>query len=372
MANQTQIRSTIESINRIAEQTQFGQRKLLDGSAGILANVTSVSDVSSIYIGGTFAGQPVTGGPITMAQVTAGDRAQVALGATFTAATTVVTTSGTFIINGYAFSSNGTETLQELTSKINAMSGTTGVTASISGSGPVSVQLTQNSYGAQFGISFFDGSNILHNAASATDAGTDAIYDVTVTTDAGVTTVPFTGGRGQLESGLRLTDTYGNRIVLTESGNANLTSAAKVGQITAGSVRFQIGGNSNQSVSFSMPVIFANQLGTGAVTGMSLADVDVTNPTGAQNAMRIIDAAIEQLSTLRGTLGSFQANFLESNVRSLSVAQENLTASESQIRDADMAEEITGLTRLQILQQSGMSVLAQANQMPQGVLKLLQ
>lgn len=371
-ANQTEIRSAIESINRIAEQTQFGSKHLLDGSAGILANVTDVADVASIYVGGTFAGQSVQSGPITMTRVTQGDRAQISLAATFTDASTVVSTAGTFVINGYSFTSNGNETVQALVAKINAMSGTTGVTASITGGGPVSVELTQNTYGSQYSINFFDPSNILHTAASASDTGTDAIFSVAMTTDAGVTTVPFTGGRGANESGLRLMDTYGNIILLTEAGNAGMSSATNVGQITAGAVRFQIGGNTNQSVQYSMPVIFANRLGTGAVPGQSLADLDVTSSTGAQNAMRIIDDAITQLAQIRGNLGSFQKNFLESNVRSLATAQENLTASESQIRDADMAEEITNMTRLQILQQSGMAVLAQANQMPQSVLRLLQ
>jgi flagellin len=75
---------------------------------------------------------------------------------------------------------------------------------------------------------------------------------------------------------------------------------------------------------------------------------------------------------MRGSLGSFQSNFLESTVRSLGVAQENLTAAESQIRDADMATEMTRYTQLQILQQSGISMLAQANQAPQSILSLLQ
>jgi flagellin len=120
-----------------------------------------------------------------------------------------------------------------------------------------------------------------------------------------------------------------------------------------------------------MPVIFSNRLGSGAISGQNLSTIDVTTQQGAQDAMRIIDAAIEELAQRRGELGSFQSNFLESTVRSLAVAQENLTASESQIRDADMALEITAFTRLQILRESGMSILAQANQQPQGILSLL-
>jgi flagellin len=371
-ANQTQIRSTLQSINRIAEQTQFGNKKLLNGTSGTLANVTSVDHVSSIFMGGTFAGEAVVSGPITVARVTQGTRASVSLGNSFASANTIVSTSGSFVINGYSFTSSGNETVQSLVNKINTMSNVTGVTAAVTGSGPVSISLTQNTFGSQHSISFFDPSNIIHNAASASSTGVNAIFNVSVTTSAGVTTVPFTGGRGPLESGLKLSDNYGNVIQLSENGNASITAAATlVGQVTAGTVQFQIGGNSDQSVQFSMPTVFANRLGTGAVAGMTLADIDVSTQTGAQNAMRVIDDAIQQLAQLRGELGSFQRNFLESTVRSLQIAQENLTATESEIRDADMATEITNLTRQQILMQSGQSVLAQANQIPQGILGLL-
>lgn len=372
-ANQTQIRSTIQSINRIAEQTQFGTKRLLDGSAGILANVTAVDDISSIYMGGTFGGLSVASGAITMAKVTQGTRASVTLGNSFASANTIVTATGSFVINGYSFTSNGTETVQSLVNKINSMSATTGVSAQVSGAGPVGIVLNQNTYGSQHSISFFDPSNILHNAASATSTGVDAVFDVTITTSAGVTTVPFTGGRGPKESGLRLTDNFGNAILVSESGNAALTGTPTlVGQITAGSVQFQIGANTGQSVSFSLPTVYANRLGTNVIAGKTLADLDVTTQQGAQDAMRIIDDAVRQLAQLRGELGSFQANFLDSTVRSLSIAQENLASTESMIRDADMAKEITEFTRLQILNQSGMSVLAQANNIPQGILQLLQ
>lgn len=371
-ANQTQIRSTIASINRIAEQTQFGSKKLLNGTAGALANVTSTANVDSIYMGGTFNGDSVMSGPITMNRVTQGTRAAIALGNTFASPNTVVTTAGSFVINGYSFTSSGTETVSSLAAKINEMSGTTGVTAQITGAGPYGISLTQATYGSQHRIDFFDPSNVLHNAASATSQGTNAVFNVSVTTDNGVQTIPFTGGQGPQESGLRLTDRDGNAIVINENGNNSVTSATQVGVLTAGTVRFQIGAFANQSVAFSMPTVFAQNLGTGAVPNGSISSLDVTTQQGSHDAMKIIDAAITQLAQQRGELGSFQKNFLESTARSLGVAKENLTSSESQIRDADMALEITEYTRLQILQQSGMSVLGQANKQPQQVLQLLQ
>jgi flagellin len=99
--------------------------------------------------------------------------------------------------------------------------------------------------------------------------------------------------------------------------------------------------------------------------------MDLTSAAGAAAAMAAIDTAIETVTRARGDIGSFQRNVLESNVRSLGVAKENLAATESTIRDTDVAEEMTNYTKLQILQQAGMSMLAQANAAPQSVLSLL-
>ena len=88
-------------------------------------------------------------------------------------------------------------------------------------------------------------------------------------------------------------------------------------------------------------------------------------------ASQIIERAIRQVAVLRGRLGAFEKNTLETNINSLSVALENVTASESTIRDADFAEETAALTRAQILTQAGTSVLATANTTPQSVLSLL-
>jgi flagellin len=85
----------------------------------------------------------------------------------------------------------------------------------------------------------------------------------------------------------------------------------------------------------------------------------------------VLSEAIRQVANLRGRLGAFQKNILETNVNSLSVALENVTASESAIRDADFAAETAALTRAQILVQANTSVLAQANSAPQNVLALL-
>ena len=106
-------------------------------------------------------------------------------------------------------------------------------------------------------------------------------------------------------------------------------------------------------------------------TGLNVDAIDVSSLAGAQSAITAIDTAIGDVSTLRGTLGAVQNRF-EHTIANLQVAQENLAASESRIRDTDMAQEMMAFTRAQILQQAGTAMLAQANAAPQSVLQLLQ
>ena len=140
------------------------------------------------------------------------------------------------------------------------------------------------------------------------------------------------------------------------------------------SLVFQIGANVGQTTAIGLRNMSASSLGKNIPGNMwsSLAKIDVTTVQGAQDAQSIIDASINEVSTTRGSLGSFQKNTLESNLRNLRIASQNLTASESQIRDTDMAEEMSEYTKNQILVQAGMAMLAQANQMPQTVLQLFQ
>ena len=138
------------------------------------------------------------------------------------------------------------------------------------------------------------------------------------------------------------------------------------------SLVFQIGANVGQTASIAIRNMASSSLGKNLAGNMftSLANIDVTSVQGAQDAQSIIDLAINEVSTTRGTLGSFQKNTLESNLRNLRIASQNLTASESLIRDTDMAEEMSEFTKNQILQQTGMAMLAQSNQLPQVVLSL--
>jgi flagellin len=125
---------------------------------------------------------------------------------------------------------------------------------------------------------------------------------------------------------------------------------------------FQIGANSGQTLSLTI----TNQ----DTTTLGINGVDVSTQAGAASAITALDTAIETVSGSRADLGAVQ-NRLEHTVNNLNVAAENLAASESRIRDTDMAKEMMSFTRAQILSQAGTAMLAQANQAPQGVLSLL-
>jgi flagellin len=125
---------------------------------------------------------------------------------------------------------------------------------------------------------------------------------------------------------------------------------------------FQIGANAGQTIG----VTIADQ----DATALGVDTVDVSTKAGAEAAITAISGAIDTVSGSRADLGAVQ-NRLEHTINNLSVASENLAASESRIRDTDMASEMVSFTRSQILSQAGTAMLAQANQVPQGVLSLL-
>ena len=124
---------------------------------------------------------------------------------------------------------------------------------------------------------------------------------------------------------------------------------------SASTVSFQVGANDNDQITVTTESL-----------GGKVGSIDVSQTS----AISAIDAAIQNVSTLRSTFGAVQ-NRLEHTLNNISTYQENLTASESRIRDVDMASEMVEFSKDQILQQAGTSMLAQANQAPQGVLSLL-
>jgi flagellin len=142
---------------------------------------------------------------------------------------------------------------------------------------------------------------------------------------------------------------------------------------TSGTISFQVGANAGETVSVTTKDITASATSAGmaALKTVGAAATDAAASTAfATVTLDNIDDAIEKISSLRAGFGAVQ-NRLEHRLNNLATYQENLVASESRIRDVDMASEMVDFTKLQILQQAGTSMLAQANQAPQSVLSLL-
>jgi len=236
-----------------------------------------------------------------------------------------------------------TDDLSALQTSINENTGTTGITATLSGD-KQSITLTQ-AYGADIKIEDFAHDQAVTNTTDATKAVTESIT--------------LTGSEG---TGTKLTDGG-------TTAEASQTDSAIVG----GNLTFSSpsGFNVTSSVSADAGSLFNSTAGTHEVSTLSsITDIDITSVEGAANAIKSIDGAISQIDTIRGDLGAIQNRF-ESTISNLSNVSENLSAARSRILDADIAQETSSMTKQNILQQAGVSILAQANQAPQLALSLL-
>ncbi|NLK62435.1 MAG: flagellin, partial [Fusobacteria bacterium] len=141
------------------------------------------------------------------------------------------------------------------------------------------------------------------------------------------------------------------------------------GNFSTAGLRFQVGANEGQSVSITFGSMRASALG---ISGASVSQaISITSAGAAESAISKIDEAIETVSGERSKYGAMQ-NRLEHTTNNLRTAGENLQAAESRIRDADMAKEVINFSKNQILIQSGVAMLSQANSSPSSVLSLLQ
>ena len=156
-------------------------------------------------------------------------------------------------------------------------------------------------------------------------------------------------------------ETLVNKDGITLAGDINTVEGTKAGK----ELTLQIG---DTSADFNQMTVGVNDMHTKA---LGIDAIDISTQDGAQKAVDLIKTAINSVSSTRGDLGAIQ-NRLEHTINNLSVTAENMTAAESRIRDVDMANEMMAYTKNNILVQSSQAMLAQANQIPQGVLQLLQ
>jgi flagellin len=275
--------------------------------------------------------------------------------------------NGAIIINNVSVALTATDTAATAVAKINLVSGQTGVTASQSNN---IITLTSVAYGsgAKIDISYSGGvtrDNFFGGAPTVT-AGVDVVASFT----GGSVNASNITGNGRTWTGPANSDLAGAVFYLNGAANSTLQVT-----VTQGSLQFQVGSEVGQTAAVNVTGTAANKLGVGATgletSAQTVADIDVTTTAGARDAVRLIDQAIKQVSTVRGDLGAVQKNVFESAINSLSIAVENIMASESSIRDTDIAAEISEFTKAQILMNSSIAMLAQANQAPQALLQLL-
>jgi flagellin len=267
--------------------------------------------------------------------------------------------ASTINVNNTSISIAANSTMGGVVNAINQQTGTTGVTASLvantgTQSGTYSVQLSRSDVGSNTSIQYSESSNTLNQGGTASATGTDASGHV----GSGATEVLFNQGQGNT-----LISSQGDQIQLaagTQAGTIN--DAFEITSGTGNALFFQIGSNSGDTASVSIGNMSTNALGLGSI--------DVTSGTGAAAAITAIDKAISTVSTQSASLGAFQ-NQLQSNVSSLTTANENISASASSITDVNMASEMSQFTKYQILAQASTSMLTQANSVQQNLLSLI-
>lgn len=421
VADQSELDNIIGSVTRIAEQTQFGGKKILDGSVSAFrsnsAIVTSAA-YGNYYSAGLKDGSVVKGyHTISISAMATKGNLHISGGdATIisgSAANTIDGMSGsdkfiaTFSVSvaGRTVTVVSGQTKNDFLNLLNAVGSEVGFSAVVvtgaasqvysgiqtgnnSGVNTGNIALIGDSYGAAYEISysFVGGASGATTLATTWSAGTDMTANLHLNTG-GVGQVASTGNTAitlaQTGKTLTLVSTtagQGFRIELaanlgTTGSWAGSTGGTFVGVIDGMSAgaNFQVGANVGQTVSVDLASMRANDIGIGASSRYrSLAELGGSLVGGgAQDALTVIDKAIADVTNQRGKLGAFQSNTLESGLNSLRVSKENLTGAESTIRDVDFAEESASFTKYQILVQASTAMLAQANQLPQNVLKLL-
>lgn len=361
-ANQAEIDNALDTIDRIANNTQFGTKRLLNGEAGINGLSSDTTQVTFLN-----ATQDTAAGSYTVDVTTAGARATRDAG---TAQTANLAADETLVINGVSIDLTAGMSQAQVINRINDFSNQTGVIADGNGASSAT-RLYTDAFGDDASIT------VVSDTASAASSsgfgttelqsgGTDVVIDIGGNVYTGQGNVVTATGGG--EDGLTIQIEADTDPVTTVSG----ASVASV-QVRDESLSFQIGPNANQSAKIAINKAEASSLGIGAPSNQfaNLGEIKVLTAAQSNDALAVVDRAINDITNLRGTLGAFQQNTLQATSNNLRATLENTINAESVIRDTNFAEEISEFTKQQVLQQAGASVLSSANQVPQLVLSLL-
>lgn len=367
-AIQKEIDSLMEEIDRLASDTEFNTKSILDGSCcrqtssnNVGVKVISMTD----YVGLTTYGLTVDK-QATQSTFTTG-KLDMAAGDEFTE-------EGQIQINGELIRINPGETLEDAYAKIRDCCESmnidvkpvdgAGVEAEI---GAASALFFESKlYGAQHTIEVTTDSPVLAGilgvAGGTYVPGEDAEVTIDTGSDSGFSKTATTfieGGR------VTVSDRDGFCMIFDVSKveEADIPSSAEVTVLDAGFVAIQIGANEGQTIDISIPPVTCKSL--------NIEYCNVCTVAGASDSISKFNAAIEEVAAIRAKLGAYE-NRLDSATTSLDITSQNLTEACSRIEDVDMSAEMTSYTQLSVLAQAGTSMLAQANNRPQTILQLLQ
>ncbi len=394
-ANQLQIDSILQTVDRIAGATSFQGTKLLNGNfdykvSGVASGITDYKINGSKFNGASLNVN------VLVTQSAQQGGLYLSLGGT-NIDLGGATSSFTIEVGGSSGArqltfSSGTA-LSDIAASINSFKDVTGVQAKVSSTG---IKLYSSDFGSanfvsvkvvddggvdtgQLGIYNLSAANF--NAASTTrtsdfQGATNGIRDTGVDLGATINGIQATavGKTARIN-----TDFLDVSITLNDTTSQTLGavgSSAGAFNITGGGADFQLAGKVDIAgkVSLGISDIATRKLGTSSAGFLSsLASGNANNVIDgdATAAQKVVSAAIDQISSLRGRLGAFQKNTIGATIRSLNIANENTAAAQSVIQDADFAAETANLTRSQILVSASTNVLSLANQSPQSVLQLL-
>jgi len=384
-ANQLQIDAILQSINRLADSSSFGDIKLLNGTFDFTTSSVNVDGATGaaldhldkVQINGSKLApgsyrqvniNVLTGSQFAFVSAQGGAGA-FGTGAALSAVTIQIAGNHGSEVLSFA---SGTTTAA-VRDAINDRAQLTGVSAVLSGAGtaasPTSIIFSSTTFGANAFVSVSILENPTHltlgsGGATEKDYGTNGTITINGT-NAIVDGLDASVRSGSLSLDLTLSQAFGT----TAGGSTSF-------EITGGGAIFsispQVGLSGQESIGIgNLSTAHLGSQGTGFLSSLGSG---LTNDLASKNfstGQRIVRSAINTVASLRGRLGAFQKDTLATTISSLQVARENVTAAESAIRDADFAAEAAALTKAQILVNASTSVLQIANAQPQNVLALL-
>jgi flagellin len=355
-ANQLQVDSILNTINRLAGSTSFQGQKLLDGSLDYTTGDIASATITNVRVNGARLADGADK-TVTVAVVASGDVARTGYTGGALATNATIEISGNGGSEQVSFLSGAT--VSSIAESVNSIKDATGVSATVSGT---ALRFNSTAYGSSQFVSVKAVSGTFA-VSTAKDTGLDA-------------TVTVNGAQAETDGLSVKLRTANLDVEFDLTNDLNVAAASTSFDITGGGASFSIGAKVTEQAKAGLGIasVSTGNLGNDTLGYLSTLASGKTNDLNSGNlttSQKILSKSITQVSQLRGRLGAFQKFELGSTVNSLGVALENTSAAESAIRDTDFAEETSRLTRSQILSQAASSILSQANAAPQAALSLL-